>query len=121
MDCRRPKSMFDGRFLPQSAADGRNRPPTVDFWQNRPVVGGPRTDNLTDQYVPLVRVPSPRLDHIGLKKREKKHLESALLFARIIRSPWVKNHSCDPSPVGDFFSLRGEKKCLPTWGEGTRR
>ncbi|RRT78388.1 hypothetical protein B296_00010581 [Ensete ventricosum] len=43
-----------GRFLPQSAADSQNRPPTVDFWPNRPVAGGPRTDNLTDRYVPPV-------------------------------------------------------------------
>ncbi|RWW02554.1 hypothetical protein GW17_00034351 [Ensete ventricosum] len=26
-----------------------------------------------------------------------------------------------PSPAGDFFSPRGEKKRFPAWGEGTRR
>ncbi|RZS08862.1 hypothetical protein BHM03_00039891 [Ensete ventricosum] len=33
-----------------------NRPPTVDFWRNRLVVGGPHTGNLTDRYV--LPVPS---------------------------------------------------------------
>ncbi|RWW34576.1 hypothetical protein GW17_00000654 [Ensete ventricosum] len=48
IDRRRPKSTIDGRFLPQSAADDRNRPSIVDFWRYRPVAGGPRTDNLVD-------------------------------------------------------------------------
>ncbi|RRT55264.1 hypothetical protein B296_00007126 [Ensete ventricosum] len=41
------------------------------------------------------------------KKREKKNLE--LDTALRLR---------DPLPAGDFFSPRGEKKRLPTWGEG---
>ncbi|RZS16271.1 hypothetical protein BHM03_00048235, partial [Ensete ventricosum] len=27
---------------------------TIDFWRNRPVAGGPRTGNLTDQYIPPI-------------------------------------------------------------------
>ncbi|RZR75942.1 hypothetical protein BHM03_00000527 [Ensete ventricosum] len=44
------------------------------------------------------------------KKREKKNLESGVA---------LRPH--DPSPMGDFFSSRVDKKCLPAWGEGTRR
>ncbi|RZS29231.1 hypothetical protein BHM03_00062937 [Ensete ventricosum] len=44
------------------------------------------------------------------KKREK--LELALL-SRSLRMR-------DPSPAGDFFSPRKEKKCLLARGEGTR-
>ncbi|RRT42118.1 hypothetical protein B296_00045552, partial [Ensete ventricosum] len=49
IDCRQSKSTADSRFLPQSAADGRNRPPTVGFWRYCPVAGGPRTGNLADR------------------------------------------------------------------------
>ncbi|RWW71550.1 hypothetical protein BHE74_00020698 [Ensete ventricosum] len=44
-----------------------------------------------------------------------------LLFPCTIRRPQAKNHQCDPSPVGNFFSQCGEKKRLPAWGEGMRR
>ncbi|RWW77109.1 hypothetical protein BHE74_00014748 [Ensete ventricosum] len=45
-----PQSTADGRFLPQSTVDGRNQLSMVDFWQNRPVAGGPHTGNLTDRF-----------------------------------------------------------------------
>ncbi|RWV91771.1 hypothetical protein GW17_00045910 [Ensete ventricosum] len=49
IDHRRLKSTIDGRFLPQSTADGRNRSLTVDFWRYRLVAGGLRIGNLADR------------------------------------------------------------------------
>ncbi|RWV93039.1 hypothetical protein GW17_00044533, partial [Ensete ventricosum] len=46
----------------------------------------------------------------GERRRERRRGEPGFLPA-----------SCDPSPVGDFFSPWGEKKRLPTWGERMRR
>ncbi|RWW59221.1 hypothetical protein BHE74_00033861 [Ensete ventricosum] len=53
-----PQSIADNRFLPKLTADGRNRLPTTEidrcdrFWWYRPIAGDPRTDNLTDRYIP---------------------------------------------------------------------
>ncbi|RWV92372.1 hypothetical protein GW17_00045257 [Ensete ventricosum] len=52
--------------------------------------------------------------------REKKYLESTLLFARAFHRSRAKNRLYDSSRMGHFFSLCRENKRLPTWGEGTR-
>ncbi|RWV98857.1 hypothetical protein GW17_00038274 [Ensete ventricosum] len=65
-------------FSLKSAVDNRNRPSTVDFWRNRPVAGGLRTDNLTDRYV----LPVPGALVRKLAKLHKWSVAFAALFSQ---------------------------------------
>ncbi|RWW81115.1 hypothetical protein BHE74_00010520 [Ensete ventricosum] len=71
----------------------------------------------TDRYRPYraaVSAEGGRNKKREKKKREKKRKKKNLGFDATLRSR-------DPSPAGDFFSPREEKKHLHTWGEGTKR
>ncbi|RRT39341.1 hypothetical protein B296_00059221 [Ensete ventricosum] len=81
----------------------------VDRNADRPLPGGTTNWGLTVDF-DYRRSISGGINRGRKKKREK--LESALL-SRSLRMR-------DPSPAGDFFSPRKEKKCLLARGEGTR-
>ncbi|RZR77204.1 hypothetical protein BHM03_00002215 [Ensete ventricosum] len=53
----------------------------------------------------------------GGRKKKRRTWISSRVARSVARSPT----SHDPSPTGDFFSPRKEKKRLPSWGGRTRR
>ncbi|RRT73684.1 hypothetical protein B296_00002954 [Ensete ventricosum] len=65
-------------------------------------------------FCPLPREIEPSLANFERYQRRREKEEEGEEENLKISSPY-------PSPSGDFFSLRGEKKRLPAWGKGTRR
>ncbi|RWW21013.1 hypothetical protein BHE74_00008920 [Ensete ventricosum] len=80
--------------------------------------------------IPLKSTIDGRLrEKEGEEEEGEKYLARAALpwFPHAVCRRRVKNRPRDPSPtsdslpVGDYFSPRGETKCLPVPGEGLRR
>ncbi|RZS09080.1 hypothetical protein BHM03_00040145 [Ensete ventricosum] len=86
----------------------RNRSVTIDFDRHQPLSGG--NGRFRPSSVDFRRYQSREGERRGGRKIP------GVLSARVIRRSWAIS-----SPTGSFFSLRGEKKSLPAWGERMRR